>query len=206
MSLLNVWLSETKALIATDTESLGQDGVYHEGSKMLHLPHANVVVGGRGHNIFLNVVFSMLHMGRGGFDEYESEMPSMLAQAIAYLEPQQAAFLTTIHAQEIVLVGYSRSLGRMHCVAYESKDQTGFKVTQIDQAFLSPWAESWGMPMKASTPQDARIVCTEQVVNGKATDPDAPLGGRLLLAELTRHELKFSTIARLTERAISKDQ
>ena len=202
MSLVNVWVTDTKAMVVVDTEAQADDGSFFETSKMLTLPHANVVVAGRGINAFMNVLFSLLHMAKAAsFDEIDEQMPAALAQATAYLETMPAAtFSRSIHEQEVVLVGYSHLLSRVHCSVYQSKDKVGFDAQDIDEAYLSPWTDSWGMPMRVSTSEHARVTSTEQVANALALHPAQPFGGRLLLAEVTRDDCRVSTLARVTSR------
>lgn len=203
MSLVNVWVTPQKAMVVVDTEAQSQEGEYFETSKMLTLPHANVVVAGRGHNAFFNVLFSLLHMDKGAtFDDLEGSFDGSLAQTTAYLKTIEAQFIRSIYEQEIALVGYSHSRRGMHCVAYQSKDESGFAAHDIDDAYLSPWdPTTWGLPMPVTTAEHARVASTEQLAKAKALHPDAPLGGRLLLAEVTRDELTLSVLGTLTHRA-----
>lgn len=203
MSLVNVWITPTKAMVVVDTEGQAQaGGEYFEVSKMLTLPHANIVLAARGQNAFISVVFSLVHLGTGGtFDEIEASIETALAQATAYLKTMEERFFRSVYEQEIVLVGYSHCRRAMHCISYQSKDASGFEVHDVDEAYLSPWdGPAWGLPMPVTTAQHARIVSTEQVAMAKALDPSAPLGGRLLLAELTREDCRISTLDRITSR------
>lgn len=220
MTLLNAFVSHRKAMMLVDTEVLAMEKrrpaahevraqerpYYFEGSKMLALPHANVIIGGRGHNVFLSTLLYLMHTRPGAFDEIEENMPSLLKIATGLLKKEMGLFVglfsTSIYAQEIVLVGYSERRGRMFCIAYRSADKSGFEATEVDDAYHSPWDLSWGMPFDVYTPEHARFLSTVQVDNALALHPEAPFGGRLLLAELTKDELKMSSIARLTERAL----
>lgn len=181
-----------------DAETVG-----HASPKYaLALPHANVILAGRGHNAFLGAVFSIAHLIRGEFDALEQVMTEVLAQAAAGLKPLKHLFATSLHEQEIVLVGYSKARDRMHAAVFISKTEAeGFVKTDADESYLSPWTPAWGEPFQVSTPEHARFIAMMQVDNGRAMHPDAPLGGRLLLAEVTKDEIKFSTLARLTERS-----
>lgn len=206
MSLVNVWISPTRAMVCVDTEAQTETGEYIECSKMLSLPHANVVIAGRGQNAFMNVLFSLLHMSpAASFDALDDAMPAALATATAYLAGMKdMQFSRSIYEQEIGLVGYSREVGAMYCRVYQSKDESGFVDHDIDQAYLSPWDGAWGQPaFQATTPEHARIISTEQVANALAMHPVQPFGGRLLLAELTKDGCRISTLARVTERAQS---
>lgn len=204
MSLLNVWVSHAKAMVVVDTEVRTQDGTYHEASKMMVLPHANAVVAVRGHNVFLSSVASLVLQTGGDFDQIVENMPLHLKTAMDFLVSNKEQFVDSVYRQEIALVGYSRSLGCMDCMVYASADETGFKDTEIDKAYLSPWDGSWGDALDVFTvPHRATMFCTDQVSNALAMHPDQPFGGRLLLAELTRDDVRISTLSTVTGRALA---
>lgn len=89
----------------------------------------------------------------------------------------------------------------MWCVTYQSKDASGFTAQDIDNVYLSPWAEAWGRDgLQATTPHHAQVITQEQVAKTLEGDPAAAIGGRLLLAEVTRDDCRLSTLGRVTSR------
>ncbi|VTU29453.1 hypothetical protein H6CHR_03198 [Variovorax sp. PBL-H6] len=208
MSLFNVWVSPTKAMVIVDTEVKAQDGRYFEGSKMLTLPHANIVVAARGNTLFLSTLFSLLHVAQcTRCDDFEALMFSALKTTTDQLKTleQTFAFKHSIYDNEVALVGYSHYYGGMHCVAYESRDETGFTAQEISDAYYAPWDESWGpAPTGFPTPGIARAIASEQMADLLQMHPDKPFGGRLLLAELTREDIKVCTGSPLTGRALNQ--
>lgn len=210
MSLMNVWIfpHRAKALVAVDTEYGSRVGegayTYREGSKMVALPHSNVIIAGRGINSFLGAVISLQIQMAGTFDEIEASMPTHLKGAMDIMEANKAAFASmgSIYAQEIAVVGFSQSRGRMHCKTYLSADEQGFTANDIDEAHYSPWHPSWGEPIRVDTVEHAKFMSTVQSDNANIMQPDEPCGGRLLLAELTRDECRISTAATLTDRPL----
>lgn len=204
MSLVNVWITPAKAMVVVDTEARDElDGTYFEMSKMLTLPHANVVVAGRGQNIFMNVLFSYLHNnGATTFDAFEDAMPLLLASTTAGLKASSYVFAGPIEEQEVALVGYSEARGGMACVVWQSKDASGFHPQEVDDIYLSPWdSAAWGQGgLQASTPHHAQVISQEQVARSLDRHPEAAIGGRLLLAEVTRDDCRVSTLARVTTR------
>lgn len=203
MSVVNVWITSAKAMVVVDTEAQDEaDGRYFESSKMLSLPHANVVIAGRGHGVFLNTLFSLLHNSDAAtFDAVEDALPALLTQTMAYLKGTAYVFKRPVEEQEIALVGYSQARGSMWCVTYQSKDATGFTAQDINNVYLSPWAEAWGRDgLQATTPHHAQVISQEQVAKTLEGDPAAAIGGRLLLAEITRDDCRVSTLGRVTQR------
>ncbi|MGJ7489429.1 hypothetical protein [Variovorax sp. ZT4R33] len=191
-------------MVVVDTEGRGMGGEFLEVSKMLHLPHLNLVLANRGTPLFLNTLFSILQLRRdAAFDDVEAVMPELLVQAIDYLKSLGLDFEKHLYQQEVTLVGYSMARGRMCCVAYQSADASGFDMQEMDSVYLSPWDESWGQEgIDASTPGHARCIASEQVLRALVMRPDAPFGGRLLLAEVTRDDCRLSTLGRVTSRAV----
>ena len=190
-------------MVVVDTEGQTDEGKYVELSKMLVLPHANVVVAIRGQNIFLNGLFSALQMIQSSsFDEITDGVPSALQQTMGYIKQVEHLFRCPVDAQEVVLVGYSASARQMLCLTYLPDGDGGFVESEVDDTYLSPWMpDEWERPFKATTPDHVRIISTQQIADAKVLHPDAALGGRLLLAELTREDCRFSTLDRVTDRA-----
>lgn len=205
MSLLNFWIWPHRAMVVVDTEVGGTDGEYSEGSKMIALPAGNVVIAGRGLNTFLAAVVSLAIQVGQDFDGLAEAMPTHhLKAAMGFMEANRSVFDGhEIHELKIALVGYSQRLGRMHGLVFKSKDANGFACEEIDDAFHSPWQASWGEPIRVDTVEHARFISTVQSDNANAMVPDTPCGGRLLLAELTKDDLRMSTLARVTERAMT---
>jgi len=204
MSLLNVWVSHATARVVVDTEGRTDEGEYFELSKMVALPHANAVIAGRGINTFLAMVVEALQLRKApSFDAMAEQMPAVLQTVTGYLKTQSDIPHEVIHDQEIVLVGWSNWLMRMNAIAYASKTAAGFVETEFSKMYYSPWLDSWGVRLFAATNEQARVFSQEQIVHALALDPTAPIGGRLLLAELTRDDCRISTLARVTERALS---
>jgi len=205
MSVVDVWVSPTKAMVIVDTKGQRVDGAgYLEISKMLYLPHANVVIAGRGTNLFLNALFSILHLSPAqSCDDCDRLMFGALKQASEGVKAMVDAGAVPPMAvrNEVTLVGYSDHYHGMHAVSYLECDDGSFEAHEVSDAYFGPWFEIWGpAPTGFPTVGLARAIATEQVSNLLQMHPDKPFGGRLLLAELTREDCRFSTLARMTER------
>lgn len=217
MSLCDVWVTPTTAMVVVDTEVAQIAGCGDrrgEASKMLYLPHANIVIAGRGTPMFLNGLHSHMHMlPHASFDAYAEAMPAALQQVASWLQAQLAAIqaqgvtlpadlLNAHREQQLALVGYSHALREMVCLTYESKDDTGLSEGDDVAEWCSPWQASWGESMDVKTPEHARAMATDQIARALEEMPDSAHGGRLLLAELTREDCRFSTLSTVTTRAL----
>lgn len=204
MSLVNIHLQPHRALVAVDTEVMyAKEEGYGPGAKMALLPHANTLMAIRG----LNVVLGMAHFNAvlsscATFDELEAAAPGYLSMGLDYLESDaqnlfgKSAIEAGAFDQELYLVGHSERRGRMCALVFSSKGSKAVSLFELEarDAHLAPWTEAWGEPIDPDTPERMRFLAQLQVDNGSALQPDAPLGGKLLLCELTKDEAKFSSL------------
>src|SRR5690606_39439156 len=66
-----------RALVAVDTDGRSYDGSKFEFSKLLALPHANMVLACRGERVFFSQVFNRLHCApKRRSEEHTSELQS----------------------------------------------------------------------------------------------------------------------------------
>lgn len=204
MSLVNIHLQPDRAWIAVDTEVLTANaGEYGQGSKMTLLPQANAVLAIRGLNVVLGFIFSnALMVCPSSFDSLAKAVPQFLRQTLDYLEENAMQLLgrsaEEAHAfdQEVSLVGYSEERGRMCAFVFSSKGSKQVNVFELEErdAHISPWAAAWGEPIDPSTMEYMRFLALFQVERAGGMEPAAPLGGELLLCELTKGEAKFSSL------------
>lgn len=210
MSLVNIHLQPNRALVAVDTEVMYAKGAgYGAGAKMALLPHANALLAIRGINIVLGMTYCHAILESiPTFDALEKAIPGYLRIALDYLDSDaqnlfgKPAIEAQAFNQELSLVGYSEQRGRMCALVFSSKGSKDIGVFELEErdAHFSPWTEAWGDPIAPDTPERMRFISLLQVDNGSAMEPDAPLGGRLLLCELTKEEAKFSSLGWLSER------
>lgn len=191
MSLVNVWISPDRALVGVDTEGVTLDGTHNEVSKMIPLVHANLVLATRGHMGFLNALFGTSYAVGGDFDAIVEKMPMILSYAFNHLMSQASsagvADQGNFDRQDAFIVGWSRKHCRMLGMSYSQETaKDGFTGREIDSWCVSPWEDPGVMPPIPNTPEVLKEVARTQA--SFASDPrsEAAVGGRLLVAEITR--------------------
>ena len=217
MSLVNVSLTPDRALITVDTNAMnGSTGAIGELSKMVVLPHCNIVLAGRGLSFVLSVAFSQAMLAwPSDFETIETMLPSAMTWSIDHLRANAAQFFSSMRIdqddhlnaadQNLVMVGYSPSRGRIAAVTFTSSRRSeGVSSYELGtrDAWLSPWSEEWDDEFDPSSPelmyalarvQRVQIERTQGIASGNA------IGGRLLLCELTKDEARFSSLGQLSQ-------
>jgi hypothetical protein len=202
MSLINVFLSPSKALIGVDTEGFcHKTGQYIPVGKMLHLLPANAILAGRGSAGFLFLLHQRLwaeSISTGGANDFDSiveVMPQMFADAFRAVEDgaQEVAGFDPFN-QEIIFVGWSVSLNRMRAIEYARRGRRkDLQINEIeDPGYISPWDDKWGTAPEGETRQAMAKLSLAQTHNVKRESPQTAIGGQLMIAELTRFGMTFS--------------
>lgn len=216
MSLVNIVMNPDRALIATDTHvqfmscvstsvseaiARAQAGGF-SSSKFDYLPHANIVMTCRGVSILGTIAFGTVKLsGISDFDHVVTSMSQWIADATRQAtELLRQQGVNHFEGCEITLVGYSQALGRMEAVRWvrQPSDRV-FSVAPVAGVSLMPDAE-WSQPPEPPITDEAmEAVARDQVQYCIDRWPGGEyrLGGRLLLAELTRDSLSVRTIAKL---------
>lgn len=207
MSLVNIFITEDRALVTVDTEVRNAlTGEFGHASKMVLLPCPNVVLTIRGLNVILgSIALNSICNWPSTFDALVKDIPLLLPQCLDFLEGNSLALLgkpaheANAFDQEVGLVGFSEKRGRMCAYIFMTQGSKAVHVEEIDPmlTWASPWSDAWGDVIEAETPALMRQLAEVQVLRGKQLEPTAPLGGQLLLCELTKNEAKFSALGQL---------
>jgi hypothetical protein len=204
MSLINVFLSPSKALIAVDTHASdpATEGFIFV-DKMVHFPRLNVVMAGRGTQGFLLVLSVMVPQFRGSdFDSLAKAMPGIFDDAYNAMIGSQpsGADSSPFANQEIVLVGWPGLLNRMRALEYTKREpDADIGVTEIeDPGYMMPWQDRWGAPPDGSDRRAMIDLSLTQTRHVKQESPGTAMGGRLMVAELTRQAMSFNPAADLS--------
>jgi len=209
MSLLNCWVGDDRALVSVDTTGLFlHNGSRREVSKMIPHVAANVVLAGRGHINFLRCVSDPLFAFGLDFDEICTNMPDSLRLSYQHMVDTAPAFAGVAEwtAQEVVVVGWSRERNRMCAVAYtQSTWSSQFSAAQVE-ASVAPWLPEMGQHPEPTDAATHERIARAQMRYCLEKDAEAVIGGRLLLAEITRHTLSVRTVCELSTVPAAIDQ
>jgi hypothetical protein len=199
MSLLNVVVGDEIAWLCVDTTSqVIADGRCIHSSKMIHFPHINAVVACRGElsflaNIFLSCFFDPVH----DFDSLLQVWPKRLIDATEdYLHrAKESAFDVSLVGHEVILLGWSNARSRPVCLASRRQSASEiFESMEVNCRLApNPGQSLFDFSSLASLEEVARA----QVHAVRVSNSGDPIGGKLLLAELTAKRTLFSEIALL---------
>lgn len=200
MTLLNVAVREDVGWMCMDTMTLDEkDRNLFQQSKMLPLVHVNAVFGCRGDLQFLWFLFPVCCLKRvGDFDELLNAWPECLAQAtLGYFEQSgRTGFDARAYEQDVALLGWSNSRERPVCLtAVRAPGRDSFDVGEAIIPFVAP-DPGHAVP-GVPTLQAMESLAREQVIKLRHDFPGAPIGGRLLLAEVWRAKMKIRELATL---------
>lgn len=179
-----MWVSQARALVSVDTTSATLDGKRSgEASKMMYIPHAGVLVAVNGYLPALPSLFSWL---------YNNFQDDLSIDGIPDWMPAQ------INAPEIrphvegtglvvAFVGFSHQAKRFRCFRIALHGGHEFSTREVLDRFLLP-GDPWS-PADLPSPDNktrSLSIAKRQVEWARRSAPGEPIGGRLLLGELTR--------------------
>lgn len=206
MSLLNAWIEPGRALVAVDTTSYDiTSGAPSERSKLIPLAHANAVIATRGINKLLLEVFAAIFVMPVSvdYDVISDWLPSALDSGFeGYVANCLAVGMDEglVREVELAVVGWSQRSGEMAGVRLtRSPGDSSFSVKPIRPWSIAPNA-GWGAstpPPAPSTIEAMEEVARAQVRHIRETYSGDPIGGRLIVAELTRDQMTIRSIANL---------
>jgi len=192
MSLLNAFVRPDRALVAVDTDTVLGGASHGERSKLLVLPHAQVVFAARGDLAHFQLTFgNMLQNEVGSYDEAISFLPHVLAWANAHYRQQGRR-----ENYQLAIVGFSdSSQGIEGSWAIGDTAEDDFDLSPLAQR-CAPWEAEMGVPELPSTMDATMRVASIQAqwlrLQGVAG------GGRIVFAEVTRSSIA-TRVLRLAE-------
>jgi hypothetical protein len=214
MSLLNVWMEPHRALVGVDTHAmhLGPRGEpllvrglppgRFETSKMIPIVHLNAVMAVRGSAVLIAGAYILCNMEPWqGLDQLFDNFPTIVAKNFAQLEHvsrQQGQKANP--EQEVMLIGWSKRAGKMRCLMLKQETEgAGFVPHQIDELWLGPWDDDaqGAPPVDPSDDRSMAELMQAQRLDARQRFPNLPVGGRALVAELSRDQLSFREVANL---------
>ena len=184
MSLLNAWVEPSRAVIATDTATHSQRGTSRSHmSKMLALPHLSAVVATIGNTDMCAVFMYTLADIGCDFDGFLADADNLVNNSVRYYESKVGAGMRD--AQAVAVIGWSRARNRAVGI-YGEREKRGqaLIVREIEGTLVCPgWPEYTHREL--STDSAMLEAATSQVAHVTRVAPDCPIGGRLLVAEIS---------------------
>jgi hypothetical protein len=135
------------------------------------------------------------------YDELSDMMPTILRQTHTMLRAMlltklDESELGTFDQQEILLAGFSKRKGAMVATMYARwKSDGDLESSDFEPLDTQTWTTPWpdgelGEPPTADTHESMQRLAQQQVAYMRAREPQAPCGGRLILAESKRDSLQ----------------
>lgn len=220
MSLLNIYVAAHRALVGVDTACGLLPGQTLEDwctvnapgqsppadlSKLWPIAHAGALLAFRGTALFGLQVFCAASM-LPSVDAIEDSMGELLGRIGEADDARHAAAGVpddiSCAKQEVALVGWSQREGAMVATVWERQAGHGqpFVVDQVDR-FAAPWESDWGQAIEPRTDHDMLQLARVQVLRCRASYPGAPIGRRLIVAEVTREAIAVRQAGELSQLA-----
>lgn len=203
MSLLNVWVSPARALVAVDTLcNVGASATIH-ASKLLVLPHANLVLAGRGDLVMFAALVNQVQLQSESvdIDTLAARIAGMLDSAVA-ARNEYATKLghgCSFEAGEYVLVGWSKSQNRVIGIACERLQGERYaRCYPIEPWRIAPDAE-WENPPPVHSVAAMETVARQQVAFQREVLPSAAIGGQLHVAHIMRDAITVTRVCSLED-------
>lgn len=205
MSLLNVFVSPSRVLISVDTHAFSPHGSgNYEISKLIPLAHANTIIAARGVNTFLLEAFARCFLlQRADCDRINAWLPDAIDEIwkrVAALAAQGGLAAEALGGCDLVVGGWSASLSAMSAVRYAREpNASSFVVVPIHSCMIAPKID-WKCHDHDRAPDSLALmqgIARSQVNHILATEPGQPIGGRLLVAEITRDGISIRNLGKL---------
>lgn len=189
MSILNVWLTQHRALVVADSAVALHGGASHDVAKLLTFPFAGLVAAARGDIALLNHVAAFIHASGGDIDTLggvHGSLSSMLPPIAGQLEAAREVHGYPLGEEaEIALVGWSPDRQCMVGFVWtRPPGRVAFACEPIDPWRIGPNANWATAPESPTCDADAESIATAQIRYMRAHHPKAAIGGRLTIAEI----------------------
>jgi hypothetical protein len=200
MSLLNVFVGPGRIDITADTDCVAPDGTHTAGTKLVHIPHLNAVVAGRGNMSITNwfALVALETLGRD-FDAVADAMPTDLGDVRRHLIAIKKLTVDG-SAQDVFLAGWSPRRGRLQALHYVLRDDAFVLNEDIISMSLNPRG-CFADPPRSNPRPDVFAIARQQVEWLRANWPGVGAGGRLIVAQLMRDRVSISTGVSLEARS-----
>lgn len=203
MSLIVVSLLEQgqRALVAVDTAALlAGSNIYHHTSKLVPFVNETAVLAGRGNKRFLIDVFANLFSVLGALS-FDDALDAVAEQ----IDPMHAEWVRRYRlegaepdpaGQELVMVGWSVKQKRFVGLAVTlHQGMKSFDVHRMINGHVTPWDDSMGTAAVPASTHEILVLAKAQINYCKKQSPLTPIGGALLVAELTPDHMSIQKLS-----------
>jgi hypothetical protein len=201
MSLLLATITSERALVAVDTAASearsGASPAVRATSKMFALPHANAIVAAVGNMHFGMSVLEHANLLPSFDGICNALIGGLMDEVSRHVDAVAARHRFEVREQQLaVFAGWSPALQRMRGMRlHRATLAAGFAVHEFDYVISPHFAP---IPDLAPPSVDAMVdIARIQVSEVRRTVPQCPIGGRLLLATLTRDAMTIRSVAEL---------
>lgn len=197
MSILNVLFQDPQtAFVGVDSQvtTIENSSQFSDTNKLILIPAAATIIACRGEQTLARWTMSELVRRTGGldFDEMLSIMPGVLetCQAEALRQAQAAGIKIDGLDAELAFVGYSEQAARVLCMHFtRGGRQEQFSAHRRDTGVMSPPVSKAPANTDADPFELQRDLASMQTAEWKAKSPTDPIGGRLVVAKVTKDEV-----------------
>ncbi len=208
MSLVNIHLTATKALVAADTTSLSRatalgTDTYHHAAKIIPFAHTGMVIAGRGDLVLFSLLTTtiMLNAGTVDIDFMETHFLQLATaattqryQLLARQGIRQPPAYHDDGNTELFAVGWSQKHQQMKGWTCDVIGGIAGGLQEVESWCAGPhvWPTPHDVP-PLSTPSSMAAAARAQVTAFKQQFPGAPIGGTLVVVELERDRMTISS-------------
>lgn len=202
MSLIIVSILDdgARALVAVDTAAmLVESNTYHHTSKMIPFVQASAILAGRGNKRFLLDVFANIFSALGAWS-FDDAFDALAQQ----IDPMHREWVRRYRAegaepdpagQELAMVGWSARESRFVGLAVTlHRGMSAFDVHRMINGHATPWNDSMGAAVIPTSIREIESLAAAQVSYCKSVSPLTPIGGSLLIAELTQNRMSIQKL------------
>ena len=198
MSLVNVWIEQNKALVAVDTNGLGlvETGENEEWSKLLTIPHIGAVFAARGQRLTFINLFAQCSFAFNGltFDHLIESLPSLIKSVIS-LTPNDMKDMDM--TTDVYVIGWSPKQQRISAYQYNINiAEQRWSASEITNCRIAPGGNISSVPV-LDTIEAMVDIANKQITYVREEFPGTPIGGRLLIAEITKDSISIQTVSNL---------
>jgi hypothetical protein len=198
VSILNVFVTPDRAMVAVDTEGLDQSGARGEIAKLFPLAHLNAILAFRGSSTFAAAVACEICAALGEeVDDLPARLEAIFPVAIDHIRKAVTdEQFDRLKGQNVVLLAYSSRLQRIIDMSWSN--ETGvFLRAGCGPIYAAPWYDSLSRCEAPTSPEKMAALAMHQCEVLREKEPTQPAGGRLICAELGRDGIKIFQVCEL---------